>query len=137
MHSNQNQHQERYQQINQFQSNHHEELPADDDDFPEDDDLSQFAVDNPNQDPIPTNDFPDDDLDDFPDDDMNDGDLLLAASQVEEPGSGSSTSTFSDASKFSTPSAKVYSSTTPGLSGGCTAAFTTSALFWNESRAHF
>ena len=123
----QNQYQQPHQQINHFQSHHHQ---AEDDDFPEDDDMSQFAVDNPNQDPIPTNDFQDNELDDFPDDDLDDGDLLLAASQVEEPGTvgtssttwKSSTSTFRDVSKVSTPPATVFSSTTSRSTGGGTAA---------------
>jgi len=116
-----NQYQQPDQQINHFQSNHHQQ--AEDDDFPEDDDLSQFAVDNSHQDQIPTNDFPDNEMDDFPDDDLDDGDLLLAASQVEEPGTSraawkSSTSTFSDVSKVST----VFSTATPRSTGGSTAA---------------
>ena len=116
---NQNQYQQPDQQINHFQSYNHQRV---DDDFPEDEDLSQFAVEEPNQHPIHTNDFPDDDLDD--------GDLLLAASQVEEPGTvgtpsaawKSSTSTFSDASKVSTLFATVFSSTTSRSTGGSTAA---------------
>ena len=125
-----NQHQQPDQQIDHFQS-YHQQQQGDDEDFPEDDDLSQFAVDDPNQDPIP--------IDDFPDDDMDDGDLLLAASQVEEPGTigessaawKSTTSTFSNASKFSSPPATVFSSTTSRSTGGSSAAV--AASFNNSS----
>jgi len=117
----QNQYQQPHQQINHFQSHHHHQ--AEDDDFPEDDDMSQFAVDNPNQDPIPTNDFQDNELDDFPDDDLDDGDLLLAASQVEEPGTvGTSSTAWKSSSSTFTPPATVFSSTTPRSTGGSTAA---------------
>jgi len=138
----QHQHQNRYQQqpdqqINHFQSNRHQQ--ADDDDFPEDDDLSQFVAENPNQDPTAADEFPENGLDDFPDDDMDDGDLLLAASQLEEPGIAgtssagwkSSTSTLSDVSKFSSPPTTVSSSTTPRCTAGRTAvgsSFTTSPV---------
>ena len=60
-------------------------------DFPDDDDLSQFAVDGPtNQDPTPDNDFPDDDDDDF----------LVAASQEI---SHSSTSSIYNSSNVADP----------------------------------
>ena len=75
-HPNQMHNQANYQQPvqnTQSQSNHTDQ--GDDDDFPEDDDLSQFAVENANQDLIP--------VDDFPEDGMDDDDLLAAA--VEEP----------------------------------------------------
>ena len=63
-------------QNTQSQSNHTDQ--GDDDDFPEDDDLSQFAVENANQDLIP--------VDDFPEDGMDDDDLLAAAVAVEDAG---------------------------------------------------
>ena len=119
-----------HQQIDHFQS-YPQQQQGDDEDFPEDDDLSQFAVDDPNQDPIP--------IDDFPGDDIDDGDLLLAASQVEEPGTigessaawKSTTSTFSNASKFSSPPATVFTSTTSRSTGGSSAA--AAASFNNSS----
>jgi len=132
---NQNRYQQPDQRINHFQSYNYQQ--GDEDDFPEDEDLSQFAVEEPNQHPIHTNDFPDDDLDD--------GDLLLAASQVEDPGTvgtsiaawKSSTSTFSDASKFSTHPATVFSSTTSRSTGGSTAcvgaSFNTSSVSLSNS----
>ena len=61
-----------HEQVHQQPGQHVNQMSGVEEDFPDDDDLSQFAVDGPtNQDPTPDNDFPDDDDDDF----------LVAASQ--------------------------------------------------------
>ena len=67
------QHQQVLPQLAQHEQGQHvNQMSGVEEDFPDDDDLSQFAVDGPtNQDPTPDNDFPDDDDDDF----------LVAASQ--------------------------------------------------------
>jgi len=61
-----------HEQVHQQPGQHVDQVSGVEEDFPDDDDLSQFAVDGPtNQDPTPDNDFPDDDDDNF----------LVAASQ--------------------------------------------------------
>ena len=92
------QHQQVLPQLAQHEQGQHvNQMSGVEEDFPDDDDLSQFAVDGPtNQDPTPDNDFPDDDDDDF----------LVAASQEI---SHSSTSSIYNSSNVADPTLRPLS----------------------------